>query len=319
MRLTVLSQKGSEPRPFVTYNPAAETFTTRPRDLSLTEDLCSAYLKSPLWSKGRGVVRSFTPHVCAPREDREEEPRVSMDGSAGNLIGTAGDHASQRNPDPVACRSPSTTLAPDGPRACVDAPHPSAKINKKLHDAAYARLGGAPAERSNSAVSLLSEAGTPCAAGTQSKFLSPTRSSFNQNMMKHCADASDPTIQNFEPEPVPEKAAEQQVEKRDETGALELRSAERMDSIDASLDLGQLLRLACARAVRVVEMQERMLFEDSCCGSAKGLVSRRQAFEDHLDICEPTRRSRLVRNNGCLDLGALHKRARSARLEQACE
>ncbi|KAJ1495821.1 hypothetical protein T484DRAFT_1875378 [Baffinella frigidus] len=80
----------------------------------------------------------------------------------------------------------------------------------------------------------------------------------------------------------------------------------------ATLDLSQLLRLSCHRVVRHGEMREQADFE-------KSGLSEAHAFEDHLYLAEPTRRTRMTRNNACLDLGALCKRARPCRLEETCE
>ncbi|KAJ1495817.1 hypothetical protein T484DRAFT_3099885, partial [Baffinella frigidus] len=70
------------------------------------------------------------------------------------------------------------------------------------------------------------------------------------------------------------------------------------------------LRLSCARAVRQGEIREQV-------GLERTSGSEAHAFEDHLYLAEPTRRTRMTRNNACLDLGALCKRA--CRIEETCE
>ena len=75
------------------------------------------------------------------------------------------------------------------------------------------------------------------------------------------------------------------------------------------LDLGQQLRLSCQRAVRHGEMREQVCYE-------KTGGSKEHAFDDHLYLAEPTRRSCLTRNNACLDLGALSRRASPFQFEE---
>ena len=75
------------------------------------------------------------------------------------------------------------------------------------------------------------------------------------------------------------------------------------------LDLGQQLRLSCHHAVRHGEMREQVSYE-------KTGGSKEHAFDDHLYLAEPTRRSCLTRNNACLDLGALSRRASPLKLEE---
>mmetsp|Transcript_36284 Transcript_36284/g.86214 ORF Transcript_36284/g.86214 Transcript_36284/m.86214 type:complete len:202 (-) Transcript_36284:44-649(-) len=87
---------------------------------------------------------------------------------------------------------------------------------------------------------------------------------------------------------------------------------EPLDLLATSLDLSQLLRLSCARAVRQGEIREQV-------GLERTSGSEAHAFEDHLYLAEPTRRTRMTRNNACLDLGALCKRARPSRMEETCE
>mmetsp|Transcript_34039 Transcript_34039/g.80756 ORF Transcript_34039/g.80756 Transcript_34039/m.80756 type:complete len:198 (+) Transcript_34039:106-699(+) len=82
---------------------------------------------------------------------------------------------------------------------------------------------------------------------------------------------------------------------------------EPLDLLAATLDLSQQLRLSCARAIRHGEIREQTLYE-------KTNESKELAFEDHLFLAEPTRRSRMTRNNACLDLGALSQRAAPCRL-----
>jgi len=73
----------------------------------------------------------------------------------------------------------------------------------------------------------------------------------------------------------------------------------------ATLDLAQQLRLSCSRAIRHGDMREQ-------AGSDS---SKAHAFEVHLLLAEPTRRSKMTRNNACLDLGALGQRAPPCRLD----
>mmetsp|Transcript_14682 Transcript_14682/g.35435 ORF Transcript_14682/g.35435 Transcript_14682/m.35435 type:complete len:153 (-) Transcript_14682:123-581(-) len=74
--------------------------------------------------------------------------------------------------------------------------------------------------------------------------------------------------------------------------------------MSSRLDLGEQLRLACNRAVRHGEIREQMSYE-------KTGGSKEHAFEDHLYLAEPTRRSSMTRNNACLDLGALSRQGGS--------
>ena len=62
---------------------------------------------------------------------------------------------------------------------------------------------------------------------------------------------------------------------------------------------------ACARTVRDVEMREQEAFEE-----LEIALSEADAFEEHLFQANPTRRSNIARNKGCLDLDAMWFRAR---------
>ena len=72
----------------------------------------------------------------------------------------------------------------------------------------------------------------------------------------------------------------------------------------ATLNLAQQLRLSCSRAIRHGDMREQ-----------KTDGSKARAFEDHLLLAEPSRRSKMTRNNACLDLGALGLRAPPCRTD----
>ena len=60
----------------------------------------------------------------------------------------------------------------------------------------------------------------------------------------------------------------------------------------------------CARAVRDVEIREQEAFEE-----LEIALSDADAFEEHLFQANPTRRSNITRNKGCLDLDAMWFRA----------
>ena len=148
-----------------------------------------------------------------------------------------------------------------------------------LHENVLASLGVS----SRRSPSLLSAAGTPV-AGTP-----PTSRSSLKRRDKMSRDASMVTSSPVEQDP-----AEDVKHEPDEVGLLV-----------STLDLAQLLRLSCARAVRQGEIRAQVGFEKT--GGFHGCVA--YAFEDHLYLAEPTRRTYMTRNNGCLDLGALCKRA----------
>ena len=145
-----------------------------------------------------------------------------------------------------------------------------------LHENVLASLGVS----SRRSPSLLSAAGTP----------STSCSSFNPGAKMSrdaCMVDSSPVQQG----PVEDVKCEQEEE-------------EKVDVLVSTLDLAQLLRLSCARAVRHGEIRAQVGFEQT----GKCVA---HAFEDHLYLAEPTRRTRMTRNNGCLDLGALCKRSRT--------
>jgi len=172
-------------------------------------------------------------------------------------------------------------------RACLkEGAPPMSHIHVHQHENVLARLsmGASAVRRSCSIHSTLSGAETPRTGATNN---APKHA----GMVKPAQVERSPAVAAVKDEPEEE---------------------EPLDLLATSLDLSQLLRLSCARAVRQGEIREQV-------GLERTSGSEAHAFEDHLYLAEPTRRTRMTRNNACLDLGALCKRARPCRLEETCE
>ncbi|KAJ1482189.1 hypothetical protein T484DRAFT_1952562 [Baffinella frigidus] len=165
-------------------------------------------------------------------------------------------------------------------RACrKEGAQPMAHILVHLHENVLARLGE---RRSSSSHSLLSGAETPRGGANRGAPRMPDACMVKPSQVERAPAAVAVKDEPEEEEPL-------------------------LDLL-ATLDPIQLLRLSCARAVRQGEILEQVGFEKT--------RSKAHVFEDHLYLAKPKRRTRMTRNNACLDLGALYKRARPCSMEE---